>query len=105
VLGNVAARAADMRTIIELAKNLSQGHELANPGEKRQWVEMTTSNRQVSGKNIEIEPADWLLSLKHAASVPFGEPRRSIDRTFGELADDARHVSDSLSSEENDPLM
>jgi site-specific DNA recombinase len=81
-VGNVATRAAEMRTIIELAKNLSRGHEIAIPSEKRQWVEITTSNRLVRGKNIEIEPAKWLLSLKHAARVSYGDPDRSRDRTF-----------------------
>ena len=84
-IGNVATRAAEMRNLIELAKNLCRSHEMADHAEKRQWVEMTTSNRRVSGKNIAIEPASWLLSLKTAAAVSYGDPARSRDRTFDDI--------------------
>ena len=86
-IGNVATRAAEMRNLIELAKNLCRSHEMADHAEKRQWVEMTTSNRQVCGKNIAIEPASWLLSLKTAAAVSYGDPARHKDRTFSKILD------------------
>lgn len=64
-IGNRAAKAAHMRTLIELAKTLCLSHQLAEPAEKRRLVEMTTSNRRVYGKNICIEPSNWLSEVEN----------------------------------------
>lgn len=93
---NVATRAAEMRSLIELAKNLCRSHAMADHAEKRQWVEMTTSNRLVSGKNIEIEPASWLISLKIAATVSYCDPARHGDRTFGEILERFNKVAKDM---------
>lgn len=64
-IGNRASKAAHMRTLIELAKTLCLNHQLADPAEKRRLVEMTTSNRRVYGKNICIEPSNWLSEVEN----------------------------------------
>ncbi|MBK7285317.1 MAG: hypothetical protein IPI83_14255 [Sphingomonadales bacterium] len=64
-IGNRAAKAAHMRTLIELAKTLCLNHQLADPAEKRRLVEMTTSNRRVYGKTICIEPSNWLSEVEN----------------------------------------
>ncbi len=75
------AKAGRMRTLIELANTLVQSHQLTEAAEKRQLVEMTTSNRHVYGKDVYIEPSDWLLEVENTLGVLSGAPARGRDRT------------------------
>jgi DNA invertase Pin-like site-specific DNA recombinase len=78
--GNKAAKAAQVRTLIELANSLVQSHRLADSAEKRQLVEMTTSNRRVHGKDVYIEPSNWLDEVEDTMGVQSGAPARDRDR-------------------------
>ncbi len=78
--GNKMAKAARMRTLIELANNLVQSHQMAKGPEKRELVELTTSNRRVYGKNVYIEPSDWLDEVENTLGVSIGDPDRHRDR-------------------------
>jgi site-specific DNA recombinase len=78
--GNWTQKAAHMRTLIELANSLVQSHRLAEPAEKRRLVEMTTSNRRVSGKNVYLEPSDWLQEVENTLGVHDGAPARDSHR-------------------------
>lgn len=80
--GDKAKKAAHMRTLIELANSLVQSHRLAKSAEKRQLVEMTTSNRRVLGKGVYIEPSNWLHEVENTLGVLSGAPARDGDRTF-----------------------
>lgn len=62
-MGDRRAKAEHMRTLIELANNIVQSHRLAESTEKRQLVEMTTSNRRVYGKDVCLEPSNWLSEV------------------------------------------
>ena len=73
-------KAAHMRTLIELANSLVQNHSLAKSVEKRQLVEMTTSNRRVYGKEIYVEPSNWLHEVENTLGVSVGDPDRHRDR-------------------------
>lgn len=74
-------KAAHMRSLIELANSLERSHRLAESAEKRQLVEMTTSNRRVAGKSIYMEPSNWLVEVENTLGVQFGGPDRDKDRT------------------------
>lgn len=78
---NRATSATQLRTVIELAKSLKRSHELSDRTEKRRLVELTTSNRRVCGKEIMIEPQNWLCDLRNIAGVTEGDQCRSRDRT------------------------
>ncbi|WP_370393756.1 hypothetical protein, partial [Cognatishimia sp.] len=39
--------------------------------------------RAVLGKKAQFEPHPWVYEVKTGQSVPFGEPSRHTDRTFG----------------------
>jgi len=78
--GNQGAKAAQLGTIIELTKSLKRSHEMANRAEKRRIVESTSSNRFVIGKEIYLEPQNWLLEVRNLASTPSGDPSRIEDR-------------------------
>jgi site-specific DNA recombinase len=80
-LANLGAKASNMRTIIELAKSLHLSHQLGDAAEKRQMVEMAISNRIVRGKNVYLEPSNWLSELKKTVGVLCGAPARDTDRT------------------------
>jgi site-specific DNA recombinase len=75
-----AKKAAAMRTVIELANSLVQSHILADPDEKRRLVEMTTSNRLVYGKNLYLEPSNWLQEVENTLPVPIGDLDRHRHR-------------------------
>jgi len=72
----------DIRKFLELTKSLAELYDSAIPGEKRQMVESTTSNRTVSGKNVCLEPSNWLSEVKNATGVAFGAPLPDSYRTF-----------------------
>ncbi|WP_373491928.1 recombinase family protein [Parasphingorhabdus sp.] len=84
---NYTAKAAHLRSVIELTKRLQQSHEMADRGQKRRIVEMTTSNRIVIEKNVYLEPQNWLQEVKKLASTPAGDPSRIEDRTFERIID------------------
>jgi len=54
---------------------------LADPAQKRILLENTISNRIVVGKNVELEPYNWLLEAKNGRGVLFGAPQRDSSRT------------------------
>ena len=73
--------AANLRRFLERMKSLSQTYISANPSEKRQIVEMATSNRSVSRKDITLEPQNWLNALQDWGAAPVGEHQRPNSRT------------------------
>lgn len=78
--GDKAAKAERMRSLIELAKSLVQTYCFAKTSEKRQLVEMTTSNRRVYGKDVYIEPSNWLNEVENTLGVLSGAPASHKDR-------------------------
>jgi hypothetical protein len=67
---------------LELSKTAYQSYLLANPYEKRETVELVTSNRGVDRKNVVIEPQIPFLALAKWRNVPIGDPSRGAPRTF-----------------------
>lgn len=78
--GDKAKKAERMRSLIELAKSLVQTYRFAKTSEKRQLVEMTTSNRRVYGKDVYIEPSNWLNEVENTLGVLSGAPASHKDR-------------------------
>lgn len=77
---NLVAQAAKLRTLAELASSVVTSHRLGNGPERRQLLEIVSPNWRVAGRNVELEPYNWLLDLKAEAGVPSGDPDRSIRR-------------------------
>lgn len=67
---------------LELAKSLSLLCQSASHDQKRELIIFATSNRSVFGKNLEIEPSDWLSCLQDQLAVPVGDPDSDASRTF-----------------------
>ena len=77
-----AQKRDDVVRTLELAENLVLGYEMAVPAIKRQILEATTSNRQLSGKELEIRLQNPFEQLANRASFHLGAPswnRTNID--------------------------
>lgn len=61
---------------------------MANPAEKREIVEITTSNRFVCGKSVCLEPSNWLRDATALLHGLTGPPERTTDRTNPLLSGD-----------------
>lgn len=70
------------RKFLELMKSLVRLHQIAKSDEKRAMVENCFSNRCVVGKNIELEPHNWLRIDENSLGVFSGAPERDTHRTF-----------------------
>ena len=76
-----------LRSFLELVKNLAALYVIATKDEKRQIVQLATSNRIAKGKNVCVEPADWLFETQLAVAVSCGDPPRTTLRTSPDLMD------------------
>ena len=81
---------ARVQRFLELVKSLAQTYILAKPDEKRQIVQIATSNRTVTGKNIAVEPANWLSQAQIAITGLIGAPYRPTSRTCPKMPE--RHL-------------
>jgi site-specific DNA recombinase len=70
---------------LELIKSLENLYRLSLPAEKQQIVEIATSNRRVCGKNIYVEPSNWLVQVEQTVSALCGPQHRATDRTEFEV--------------------
>lgn len=70
---------------LELLKSLAHSYKIAKPARKREFVQLFTSNRIVTGKDIQLEPVNWLLAAENALAVTIGEPHRHTSRRRSEL--------------------
>jgi len=69
---------------LELVKNLAGLYQIANPSEKRLIVELTTSNRFVDRKTVELQASNWLSTVDNVTTVLCGGASRDTDRTHPE---------------------
>lgn len=90
----------NLQKFLERAKDLALHYDSANRSEKRQIVEMTTSNRTVSGKEIGLEPQAWLHSLQDLSAVPFGEHQRPNSRTLYNMRDELTEASQTIEAQQ-----
>lgn len=74
----------DVIRMVEMARSLSRTFENSRPDERRELLRIAFSNRKVSGKNLELEPSNWLKVVADAQSRISGAPDRSASRTFVE---------------------
>ncbi len=63
------ANPAMVKRFLERIKNLAEHYLFAEPQEKRQIVEIATSNRRVAAKNVYLEPSNWLLAAENVLGV------------------------------------
>ena len=74
----------NIRNFLELAKSLTGLYQTLTKAERRKFVQSVTSNRLVYGKNLQLEPSQWLKVVSDSQAVPFGAPSGPKTRTgFG----------------------
>ena len=78
-------KADNLRTMAELVISLAQTYVFGKTEERRHLVEIATSNRLVSGKNVYLEPANWVLQVQNAITVLCCAEGPDTSRTFEEL--------------------
>ena len=74
-----------IRKFLERLKNLAEHYIFAEPAEKREIVEIATSNRTVRDKYVSVEPSKWLQETRDALAFFFCEDARTTSRTGHEL--------------------
>ncbi len=76
---------SDVRQFLELIKSLKNLIISAKPPERREIVEITTSNRTVDGKHVALEPSNWLKEAQSVLAAYGGDPHRPTYRTGPDL--------------------
>jgi hypothetical protein len=74
-----------LRQFFELIKSLKNLFISALPSDRREIVEIATSNRTVMEKNVRLEPSNWLRTAQNMLSVYSGDPHRSTFRSLPEV--------------------
>lgn len=77
-----------VRRFLERITNLAEHYHFAPPEEKRQIVEIATSNRTVWNKNVYVEPSNWLFEAQEALGVFYGGQPRPTNRRGPLLRDE-----------------
>lgn len=77
-----ASATGRLAKFLELAKTAQRLYEMGNCEEKRELLEIVTSNRTVNGKNVVIEPSIPFSEALKRQSVLQGAPQRDTPRTL-----------------------
>ena len=91
-----------IQSFIELVKNLAATYLLGNSAEKREIVEIATSNRTVAGRNVYLEPASWLIAVEEAIAGLVGAPNRPTSRRRPRMTD--QHVGGLIKVSSSDEV-
>lgn len=107
-----------IRKFLELVKNLAEHYISAVPERKRQIVDITISNRTVTGKNVYLEPANWLIATEQLLGVFSCAELRPTSRSRTEFrnqqlealaefsgTDEARAIEDVFSNKDQELTM
>ena len=81
---------------LELVKSLAATYLIAEPDEKREIVEIATSNRRVAGKFVFVEPSEWLKNTAAVIAGLYGPPERTTDRTDLHASDHDQNLHERL---------
>lgn len=82
---NPQAELEEVREILELAKSPLLSFELANQAEKREMVEIATSNLTVTHRIPSVELRNAFERIANRQILSEGDPTRNLDRTFETL--------------------
>ena len=74
-----------LEKFLELAGNLILSHDLALPDEKREMVQILTSNRQVTEKELDLKPSIPFQDIANRFKNSTCDPERDIPRTWDRL--------------------
>jgi len=84
---NGSATPARLDIFLELAGNAGLSHAVALPEERRDMVDIFTSNRLVDGKKIELEPSLPFQEIANRPQFDYCTPQQDIPRTWDRIID------------------
>jgi DNA invertase Pin-like site-specific DNA recombinase len=76
-----------LEKFLELAGNPQLSHELGFPEERRELLDVVTSNRIVTGKNVELKPSIAFEEIINRSKSLCCDPKRTIPRTWDRILD------------------
>ncbi len=95
-----------INSFLEPMKNLAQLHEILEPSEKRQLLEIATSNRLAQSKKPLLEPSSLLSKTEEIASVFNCVPQSGRNRTSKSVRDQhMKRLIELANSEEAKELL
>lgn len=90
-----AHNTGQVRTFLERIKQLKTLYESLIPAEKREFIAWATSNRSVAGRNVCVQPSQWLLDTEKAVGVLGGAQRHPASRSRHDVTNRKTKVSKS----------
>ncbi|MEM8971721.1 MAG: recombinase family protein [Pseudomonadota bacterium] len=72
---------------LELMESLYLTYLFADPAEKREIAQLTTSNRSIAGKSVFVEPHHWLVQASNTMDTLSGAPYTGSSRRSREVTD------------------
>lgn len=76
-----------LEKFLELLGSVSLSHEMASPEEKREMVNILTSNRQVDGKKLDLKPSIPFREIANRFENTTGAPERAHTSNLGPITD------------------
>ncbi len=74
-----------LQEFLELAKSACSSYELGNSEQKREMVQITTSNCTIEGKNVSIKLKKPFQTVLERERFPIGSPKLATARTVSAL--------------------
>ena len=59
----------DIEAFLQHVLNVAETFEIGDDSAKREVVILASSNRKMNGKNLELEPSNWLQRLENTSQV------------------------------------
>jgi hypothetical protein len=76
-----------LEIFLELAGNAWLSHQIALPEERREMVNISTSNRQIDGKKLYLKPSLAFQSIADRYQTESCCPKRDVPRTWDRILD------------------
>lgn len=96
-------RPETLRRFLERLKSLAAHYETAPPDEKREIVEIATSNRSVASKCVAVEPSDWLLTTRECVADLSCAQQQPTSRNIPEYSDRETRCVERLAAAAKSP--
>jgi DNA invertase Pin-like site-specific DNA recombinase len=84
---NGSATPNRLENFLELAGNAGLSHAVAFPEERRDMVNIFTSNRLVNGKKIDLKPSLPFQEIANRPNYDYCDQRQDIPRTWDKILD------------------
>lgn len=84
----------NLKKFLEQAENVWLSHKKAFPEEKREMLKVVTSNREVSGKKLDLKPSNPFHVLANRGKYDHCDPKRTIPRMWDMIIEKLGKLND-----------